>query len=79
MGSADEGALDKTELLEDYDGTVAELQSAGFTGHAFQIGVGAKERSKRIPKDGMETPQAHARPNLVESKEMVKAVDDVLK
>ena len=79
VGAADEGTLDKTELLEDYDATVAELQRPpGFTGHAFQIGVGAMERSKRIPKDGMETPLAHARPNLVESEEMVKAVDGVL-
>lgn len=78
VGGMDEGTLDKTALLEDYDATISDLKTKSFTGHAFQIGVGTKERSKRIPKNEPNTPQAHHRLNILESKEMVKEVDDVL-
>ena len=77
VGLADEGTLDKVELLEDYDLTLADLKSAGFTGHAFQIGVGNIERSKRVPK-GPDTPLAHHRLNILESQKMVEAVNPYL-
>lgn len=78
LGGLPEGTLDKMALLEDYDATISNLKTNSFTGHAFQIGVGAMERSKRIPKSGLNMPQAHYRQNILESKEMVKKVDDVL-
>jgi hypothetical protein len=77
VGDEDVGELAETQLLEERH--LAELQAANFTGHAFQIGVGAMERSQRIPKNGTDTLHAHFRPNIVESKEMVKEVNDVLK
>lgn len=70
QGDRDDGEMVETLLLED------RRVPKGFTGHAFQIGVGAIERSKNIPNT--DSPQTHFRQNLLESKEMVKEVDDVL-
>jgi hypothetical protein len=72
-----EGMLEKSALLEDYDATILELENGKFTGHAFQIGVGTVERSKRVPK-GPDTPQAHNRKNILESKKMVEEVNPFL-
>jgi hypothetical protein len=72
VGNTDEGSLPEAELLED------RRVPTNFTGHAFQIGVGARERSKTIPKSGPGMPQSHSRLNLQESKKMVEDVDGVL-
>lgn len=77
-GSAgDEGALPEAQLLEDRQATIDEISKGSFTGHAFQIGVGAIERKKRVPK-GPDTPQAHNRKNILESKKMVEQVNPFL-
>jgi hypothetical protein len=49
-----------------------------FSGHAYQIGIGALERAQQVPTNGPSMPQAHLHLNLLESKEMVKEVNDVL-
>lgn len=68
--------LAEAQLLEDPN--ITELESTKFSGHAFQIGVGAIERSKRIPISQPSTSHAHLRLNISESREMVKEVDAVL-
>ena len=73
----DDGALPEAQLLEDRQTTIDELSKESFTGHAFQIGVGSVERSKRVPK-GPDTPQAHNRKNILESKKMVEEVNPFL-
>ena len=72
QGNKDDGEMVETQLLED------RRVPEHFTGHAFQIGVGAIERSKKVPSQTPEMPQAHFRPNLLESKEMVKEVTAIL-
>ncbi len=72
VGTVDNGTLPETQLLGE------KQVPANFTGHAFQIGVGALERSQIIPKNGTNMPQAHFRQNILESKEMVKEVNKVL-
>ena len=67
----DSGKMDESLLLED------RRVPGNFTGHAFQIGVGAKEKSQKIPSV-TKMPQAHFRPNITESQEMVKEVNDIL-
>ncbi len=76
VGGEHPGELAETELLEDPN--IADLESKKFNGHAFQIGVGAIERSKRIPRIQPDTSHAHLRLNIKESREMVKEVDAVL-
>jgi hypothetical protein len=76
VGGEHPGELAEAQLLE--DPKIVELETAKFSGHAFQIGVGASERSKRIPKSQLDTSHAHLRLNISESKEMVKEVDAVL-
>ena len=68
---SEKGSLPDAELLDD------RRVPENFSGHAFQIGIGAVERKKTIPK-GPDMPQGHFRQNLLESKEMVKDVDEVL-
>lgn len=73
----EKGEMDKELLLEDYDETVTELKTLPFTGHAFQIGVGAKESTQRIP-NRPDMSHAHYRPNIKESIDMVKEVNNFL-
>jgi hypothetical protein len=70
--SPDVGDLPATLLLGQPD------VPATFSGHAYQIGIGALERTQQLPTNGLKMPQAHLRLNLLESKEMVKEVNDVL-
>ena len=72
QGDKDDGDMAETELLED------RRVPENFTGHAFQIGIGAIQRSKKVPSSAPDMPQAHFRQNLLESKEMVKEVNAVL-
>jgi hypothetical protein len=72
QGNNDDGEMVETLLLQD------RRVPPNFTGHAFQIGVGAIQRKKNVPKNGPDMPQAHFHQNLSESKEMVKEVDAVL-
>jgi hypothetical protein len=76
----DEGTLPEEELLLEKRDIIASLPK-GFVGHAFQIGVGGKEMSKEIPEgtNMSRMPTAHFRPNMKESKVMVKEVEDALK
>ena len=76
VGGQHPGEIAEAQLLE--DPKIADLQAAKFSGHAFQIGVGARERSKRIPNSQPNTSHAHLRLNISESREMVKEVDAVL-
>lgn len=71
IDGSEKGSLPDVELLDD------RQVPANFSGHAFQIGIGAIERSKTIP-NGSDMPQGHFRQNLLESKEMVKDVNNVL-
>ena len=77
--NGDEGMLPEAQLLEDRVEVVGILRAARFNGHAFQIGAGGVERSQKIPKGFTGTFHAHGRPNIQESKEMVKEVNDILK
>lgn len=70
--SPEVGGLDETLLLGQ------RHIPATFSGHAYQIGIGALERSQLVPNNGTNMPQAHLRLNLQESREMVKEVNDVL-
>ena len=70
--SPEVGSLPDTELLGQLN------VPANFTGHAYQIGIGAVERSQLVPVNGPSMPQAHLHLNLQESQEMVKEVNDVL-
>jgi hypothetical protein len=72
QGDKDDGQMVETLLIED------RRVPPNFTGHAFQIGVGALQRSEKIPKSGPDMPQAHFHQNLRESKQMVKEVNAVL-
>ena len=68
----DDGDMPESELVED------RRVPTNFTGHAFQIGIGAIQRTKRVPDSAPASPQAHFRQNLLESKEMVKEVNAIL-
>ena len=71
------GSLADAQLLEERQ-TVINGLPKGFVGHVFQIGVGAMQRTQRIPSAGVLTPHAHYQQNILESKEMVKEVNDAL-
>jgi len=72
QGNKDDGEMIETQLLED------RRVPEHFTGHAFQIGVGTIQRSKKVPSKAPDMPQAHFRQNLLESKEMVQEVNAIL-
>ena len=77
--SGDEGNLPEAQMLEDRAEVLVKLKEAQFNGHAFQVGAGGIERSQKIPKGYTDTSHAHGRPNIQESKEMVKQVNAILK
>lgn len=78
----DNGTTDFGKMLENQmlvsETAILNTLPKNFTGHAFQIGLGGKEQSEEFPKGQTNMPQGHYRQNMIESKNMVDAVDKIL-
>ncbi len=77
IAATETGSLPLGEMIEDRQNVIAGLP-ADFVGHVFQVGVGGIQRSQRLPANGKLTPHAHYQQNILESRDMVKAVNAAL-